>query len=180
MTATIKPEEEYYLFLRDSAIRHEQAANDYGKWLITTLNVLHAGGIYLIGSSERSGPLVGSWVMPILIAGLIFSLYSGFATWRNWSFLMKSRASEARWVLANGWKAPDRHPFEDEIGRSFRAAVATGWLSVVCLALRPSSATSNCRSRKVASRATACTSSFPFDVRRFGCSHRSPAPPPPG
>ena len=66
--------------IRDAALRTQM---EYGRWLVSTLVLLHSGalaGLLFKAEALRPDYLVLFW---IFLAGILFALSSGFATWLN-------------------------------------------------------------------------------------------------
>jgi hypothetical protein len=59
--------------------------SDYGKWLVTSLLILHSGAIAaLVYKNVPGSPLAGAVVAPFAI-GVVLSLITGFVSWVNFA-----------------------------------------------------------------------------------------------
>lgn len=66
--------------------RHALQLNaDHGKWLVTSLFLVHGATLIFLGQSERLSQAVLPTVYWWVIIGLLSALACGFATWINWT-----------------------------------------------------------------------------------------------
>jgi hypothetical protein len=108
---------------------------DYGKWLISSLFLMHGSAI--AGLVFKSG---GCSAPPFLsavawfVAGIVFALGAGFAAWWNFTFAMKQYdewATPNMLINRDHWPKPATSKFL--IDTTLWIAVVCGVLSVVCL-----------------------------------------------
>jgi hypothetical protein len=80
-----KAREEAYRGLQDSKGRAFDLQGQYGRWLISTLLLIHGVGIGFIAKDPRLASLLIPWIFSEMVAGLLLALLCGFITWINWS-----------------------------------------------------------------------------------------------
>jgi hypothetical protein len=107
---------------------------DYGKWLISSLFLMHGSAIAgLIFKS--AGPDAPPFLFAVswFVAGILFALGSGFLAWLNFTFAMQQYdkwATPNMLVNAEHWPKPATSKAVD---RTLWTAVVSGFLSVACL-----------------------------------------------
>lgn len=125
-----------YRELQDYAEFARRLQSEYGKWLITTLWLVHAGaiaGLIFKNSSPNAPPyLPAIWAF---VAGLVLALATGFCAWINFSLIEASLRKMAdhrmlRW--RKYWPSPTV-PYKCAINGSLTLAVVFGILSVACV-----------------------------------------------
>src|SRR6266436_6113441 len=74
-----------------------QMQSDYGKWLVSTLFLMHgsaiAGLIFKTGGTAAPPYLFATFWF---VAGIVFALGAGFAAWWNFTFAMQIYAAWAQ------------------------------------------------------------------------------------
>ncbi len=129
-----------YNELKDSERAAFQLAGEYGKWLITTLVVLHGGALlgmfsFLDALAGRRDALAG-YAYPVwfFVGGLVLALVAGFFTWLNWSMHsvnFSMRANVAMLWNSESWVGSDY--YDKGITITYWTAIVLGFASASCI-----------------------------------------------
>lgn len=107
---------------------------DYGKWLISSLFLMHGSAI--AGLMFKSG---GATAPPYLfavawfVAGLVLALGAGFAAWWNFTFALKHYQIWSKPNMLTNREHWPQKASSKAVTVTLWVAVACGLLSVVCL-----------------------------------------------
>ncbi len=121
----------YYQEVKESQRAVFELQAHYGKWLITTLSLIHAGGLFglfaLLDRVVDDPNAIGVVAAPAwaLIAGLLLSLLTGFVTWLNWTYLFEHYSQNA--PLQMLWDEDYTFPKLE----TARGILITYWLSMI-------------------------------------------------
>lgn len=124
---------EDYRMLTEMMEQYARAQIDYGKWLLTTLGAIHAGTLFVAGSSPLARQLLSGPFLAIVVAGLVLALLSGFLTWANFAINTDAARSARLMMLANEMIFPRPYPRADDIDRTYRGSIVVGFLSAGCI-----------------------------------------------
>lgn len=109
----------------------------YGKWLVSSLLLIHGATIGFISQSDRLSEKLMPGVFTVAVAGLIFALVCGFITWLNWglNFRVFDSVNPAMVLDDDYWPDLSKHPTNKWINASFWGSLGFGFLSVFCIIL---------------------------------------------
>jgi hypothetical protein len=112
------------------------AQADYGKWLISSIFLMHGAGIG--GLAFKAGATgAPTYLAAILwfVGGLVLALASGFSAWHNFSFAARQYDDWAKpAMLFDVKKWPTEAPHARGIKLTMRLAICFGFCSVLALA----------------------------------------------
>jgi hypothetical protein len=99
---------------------------DYGKWLISSLFLMHGSAIAGL-AFKASGPTAPPYLFAVswFVAGIVLALGAGFAAWWNFSFATRQYDD---WANPNMLINPANWPSTPTV----RGVEATKWISIAC------------------------------------------------
>lgn len=114
-----------YAQLREGARNAAMLQGQYGRWLISSLLIIHGAAIGFIAHSDSLSGLLIPWPFGWLVIGLVLALACGFVTWINWSLHMAlyedvwpqmitdssswpdfEKSPQTRWIAITFWLSP--------------------------------------------------------------------------
>lgn len=129
-----------YHDLKESQRSTFQIAADYGKWLITSLVLIHGGALFglfsfLDGLAGKPDALQ-SYVFPVwaFVSGLLLAFLAGFFVWLNWSMHSENYDRQARYDMlwdSDIWVG-DRY-WDKGITVTYWLPIIFGVLSATCI-----------------------------------------------
>lgn len=124
-----------YVAMRENASRSLQLQGEYGKWLIASITILHAGALVALANSERLAPALGGGAGWWFIAGLVLALVCGFVVWINWGLVSRSFEHFARsdLILNDYTVLHEPDPYRIWIGVTYWLPIFLGISSVSML-----------------------------------------------
>ncbi len=120
--------------MMDARAQSFTAQIDYGKWLISSLLLIHGSAIGGL-AFKASGPAPPPYLFAMIwfVAGIVLALGAGFAAWWNFSIGMQHYD---KWANPNMLVNPTSWPAAPAFGgmeATRWASIACGLLSVACL-----------------------------------------------
>ncbi len=127
---------EVYQFWREVHRSNTQMHGDYGKWLLASLQLIHAGALYVIGTSENFQPYLGDGILWYFVVGLVLALLSGLVAWFNWGFGIKfAYVYTNPSVLRDGTIPPPSKTFSNLVIWTYWLSILLGVGSLACIPL---------------------------------------------
>lgn len=106
----------------------------YGKWLTSSLLLIHGATIGFISHNERLSSLLIPDVFYIAVAGLILALLCGFVTWINWglNFRVFDTVHPAMVFDDKHWPKLHENPHNRWVALTFWLSLVAGIASLGC------------------------------------------------
>jgi hypothetical protein len=126
---------EHYSRMMDVRKTSLEMQGHYGKWLVSTLLLIHGAAIGFIANSDRLSRILIPDTLYIFVSGLVLALICGFITWLNWSFnfvLYETVDPDMR-TDVKSWPDFTTHWAHKWVRITFFAPIVFGILSVVFL-----------------------------------------------
>jgi hypothetical protein len=131
-----------YQDLKQSSRVTFQVAADYGKWLTSSLLLIHGGALFgmftFLDSLAEKPDALSLYTMPVwaFVIGLLLALATGFFVWLNWSMHSDNYSQMARYdMLWDPDQWVDDPPHNVGITITYWLPIIFGWLSVLCVVI---------------------------------------------
>ena len=107
----------------------------YGKWLVSSLLLIHGAAIGFIAQSDRLSQKLIPDVFAIAVVGLILALLCGFSTWINWglSYIIHNSVHPMMVLDDDYWPKFHEHKASPWMTCTFWLSIVTGIASVLCI-----------------------------------------------
>ena len=107
----------------------------YGKWLISSLLLIHGATIGFISQSDRLSEKLIPEVFSVAVVGLILALLCGFITWINWglNYRVHDSVHPAMVIDDDFWPKMHEHKLNGWINITYWLSLLVGFASVGCM-----------------------------------------------
>lgn len=111
------------------------AQREYGKWMINTLYLMHAGAIVGLISKVQAGGPVPAYVYSIawFIFGIVLAFAAAFSTWWNFTFAAEMYDKNADVHLLTDRQYWPKYEGITRVAVTMWIAIALGLMSLGCL-----------------------------------------------